>query len=309
MSTSAPRSVAQYLDQLRREMAGDDPALLQDALYDAEEYLRAVVAQNPDRSEADVLEAIAITYGAPAEVAAAYRTTEAQVSAALATPPPRVRQSALGRFFGIYRDTRSYAALLYMLLSLVTGIFYFTFTVTGLSLSVGLAVLIIGLPLFLLFLGATRALSLAEGRLVESLLGVRMPRRPAHAPNRPGAEGWISKITLMLKDPRTWGTLLYLLLMLPLGIVYFTLAVTGLATAVSVVAAPFAEIAWQAGWLDSGFSPSFPGDQLPLLIALPLLLAFGILLLTLLLHLAAALGRLHGRLAKSLLVARAQPAD
>ena len=89
MSTSAPRSVAQYLEQLRREMAHDDPAVLQDALYDAEEYLRAEVAQHPDMSEADVLEAIATTYGAPVEVAAAYRTTEAKVSAALTTPPPR----------------------------------------------------------------------------------------------------------------------------------------------------------------------------------------------------------------------------
>ena len=29
----------------------------------------------------------------------------------------------------------------------------------------------------------------------------------------------------MLKDPRTWGTLLYLLLMLPLGIFYFTFVI------------------------------------------------------------------------------------
>ena len=303
MTTSAPRSVAQYLDQLRREMAQDDPALLQDALYDAEEYLRAEVAQHPDSSEADVLEAIASTYGAPGEVAAAYRTTEAQVTAALATPPPRQSQSAFGRFFGVYRDTRSYAALLYMLLSLATGIFYFTFTVTGLSLSVGLGVLIIGVPVFLLFLGATRALSLAEGRLVESLLGIRMPRRPAHTPRRDDA-GWLARIGAMLKDPRTWSTLLYLLLMLPLGILYFTLAVTGLSTTLALIAAPFIELAGHAGWIDGNFAVvGYPLDALPLVLALPLLLAFGIVLLTLLLHLVVGLGHLHGRLAKALLVA------
>ena len=67
-----------------------------------------------------------------------------------------------------------------MLLALVTGIFYFTMTVTGLSMSAGLLVLIIGIPFFLLFVGFTRVLALAEGRLVEGLLGQRMPRRPLY---------------------------------------------------------------------------------------------------------------------------------
>lgn len=54
-----------------------------------DEYLRAEVASHPGKSEADVLELIASTYGAPEEVADAYRDTEAKVRAALATPPPR----------------------------------------------------------------------------------------------------------------------------------------------------------------------------------------------------------------------------
>ena len=64
---SAPRSIQQYLEALRAALAGEDPALVQDALYDAEEYLRAEVAASPDRSEADTLELIASTYGAPDE--------------------------------------------------------------------------------------------------------------------------------------------------------------------------------------------------------------------------------------------------
>jgi hypothetical protein len=32
-----PRTIAEYLDQLRAALAGADPALVQDALYDAEE--------------------------------------------------------------------------------------------------------------------------------------------------------------------------------------------------------------------------------------------------------------------------------
>ena len=89
---TAPRSIDQYLRQLREALAGEDNALVQDALYDAEEYLRAELAAartlTPPQSEADVLERIASTYGAPEEVAAAYRTTEAKVTAALRLPPP-----------------------------------------------------------------------------------------------------------------------------------------------------------------------------------------------------------------------------
>src|SRR5579862_1500409 len=136
---NAPRSIDEYLKQLRRALQGADPALVQDALYDAEEYLRAEVAAHPGKSEADVLELIASTYGAPEEVAAAYRDTEVKVRAALRTPSPRTRPDAslLGRFFGVYLDPRTYTSLFYMLLAIATGVVYFAFVVTGLSLSLG----------------------------------------------------------------------------------------------------------------------------------------------------------------------------
>ena len=47
MTAATPRTVEQYLDLLRTELQGADPALIQDALYDAEEHLRAELAQNP----------------------------------------------------------------------------------------------------------------------------------------------------------------------------------------------------------------------------------------------------------------------
>ena len=179
MSVNAPRSIDEYLKQLRSALADEDAALIQDALYDAEEYLRAEVAAHPDRSEADVLELISSTYGAPEEVAAAYRDTEAKVKAALKTPPPPAAAQPPGvrRFFGVFMDVRAYTSLFYMLLTLATGIVYFTFVVTGLALSAGLAVLVIGIPFFLAFIGMARVLALGEGRLIEATTGERMPRR------------------------------------------------------------------------------------------------------------------------------------
>src|SRR4030081_1752468 len=165
MSVHAPRSIDEYLEQLREELAGADSALIQDALYDAEEYLRAEVAAHPDKSEADVLELIASTYGAADEVAAAYRDTEAKVKAALKTPAPAAsaHASGLARFFGVYQDPRAYISLFWMLLPLAPGAVYCPFVFPGLSLSAGFAILIIGVPFFLAFIGIARVLALGGG--------------------------------------------------------------------------------------------------------------------------------------------------
>jgi uncharacterized membrane protein len=302
MSRSAARSIAEYLKQLREALAGEDPALVQDALYDAEEYLRAETAAHPGKSEADVLELIASTYGAPDEVAAAYRDNEAKVKAALQPPAPRnpPPSNPLRGFFGVFLDPRAYLSLFYMLLALAVGVLYFVFVVVGLSLSAGLAVLIIGVPFFLAFIAISRVISLGEGRLLEAVSGERMPRRPAH----PGAPaGWLSRIGTMLSDARTWTTLAYLVVMLPLGVAYFCIAVTGLSFGASCTLAPIVHLLQALGVVRNDFS--IYGSDMPLWLMSPvgsvLLFAFGIVVLTTLMHVARGVGRMHARLAKALL--------
>jgi uncharacterized membrane protein len=308
---NAPRSIDDYLKQLRGALAGEDPALIQDALYDAEEYLRAEVAAHPGKSEADVLELISSTYGAPDEVAAAYRDTERKVQAALKTPTPKVSAgtSHLARVFGIYLDPRAYSSLFYMLLTIATGIAYFTFVVVGLSLSAGLAILVIGVPFFLAFIAMARVIALGEGRLLEAITGERMPRRPLH----PGAPAtWWTRIVDMLKDLRTWTTLAYLLLMLPLGVFYFTVAVTFLAVAAAFISLPLAQLGDFLGLLHVDVWDhvrvgndwwGWWGVDHPFISGVLLFVA-GVVLLTLFMHAARALIRGHALLAKSLLVER-----
>jgi hypothetical protein len=213
---------------------------------------------------------------------------------------PRAYGSALGRFFGVYADPRAYLCLLYLLLALVTGIAYFTFATVGLSLSLGLAILIIGVPFFLAFIGITRVVALAEGRIVESLLGVRMPRRP---PYRDLDTPFWQRVVEMLKDPRTWSTLLYLLLMLPLGVFYFTFAVVGIIVSLATFLAPIAVLLYHAGLVQIEGTVEAPHPAL-----LPLISILGILLLTVTMHLARGLGYLHGQLARTLLVQARGPA-
>lgn len=297
----APRSIDAYLQQLQEALKGADPALIQDALYDAEEYLRAECAAHPEKSEADVLELIASTYGAPEEVAAAYRDTEAKVNAALRPVPPRSSDSAnpLRRFFAVYSDSRAYLSLFYMLLTLVTGIIYFTFVVTGLSLSAGLSVLVIGIPFFLAFIGIARVLAFGEGRLLEAITGERMPRRPIH----PGPQSGIwARIGAMLTDPRTWTTLAYLLLMLPVGILYFTVAVVGIALAGALVVGPLLVLAQHLGWdFNNGVSVLQP-EILGTPLVSPFVVALGVVIFTVLMHAARGIGRAQVFLARSLLV-------
>ncbi len=301
MTRPAPRSIDEYLKQLREALQGANTALIQDALYDAEEYLRAECASHPDKSEADVLELIASTYGAPDEVAAAYRDTEVKVTAALRPVTPRGSDSPnpLRRFFGVYTDPRAYLSLFYMLLTLATGIVYFVFVVTGLSLSAGLVVLIIGVPFFLVFIGIARVLALGEGRLLEAITGERMPRRPVHP--GPPAGIW-ARIGAMLSDPRTWTTLAYLLLMLPLGIIYFVLAIVGISFAGALVVAPFLVFAQHLGWAVNGGESIIQPAVLGTPLVAPITVAVGVLIFTALLHSARGIGRVQVALARALLV-------
>ncbi|MCD9005353.1 sensor domain-containing protein [Luteimonas sp. XNQY3] len=298
-SSRLPNNIPEYLEQLRRSLAGADPALIQDALYDAEEYLRSELAEQPGRSEAEVIASVASSYGAPDEVAEIYRDTEVKVQTALRPPAPKPRTSLIGRFFGVAADPRTYSSMFYMVLSLATGIFYFLWVILGLSISGSLVIVLVGIPLLILFLGSVRLLSLVEGRLVEVMLGERMPRRPLYSAR---GRDWLQRIGDMFTDARTWSTLLYMLLMLPLGIVYFTITVTLLSIALPLVVAPLALLPGidLNVWM---FGIDIP-RQAPFL--LPLVSATGVLLLFASLHLFRGIGRLHGAIAKHLLVKTAQ---
>lgn len=299
MNTVLPTTITAYLAQLRKSLAGADAAMIHDALYDAEEYLRAELAANPGKSEADVIADVASSYGAPEEVADIYRDTEATVQTALRPPRPALKTnsapSVWQQIFGVFVDSRTYGALFYMLLSIATGIFYFTWTVTGAGLSLGLSILIIGLPFIVLFVGATRVLALVEGRLVEVMLGERMPRRPLYSDTELPL---LKRIGAMFTDARTWGTFLYFLLMLPLGTAYFTIAVTGLSTALAMMFGPL------IGFFSDSVVFNLDGvdvtGEQPWLIPFVMLAGFAVLLLTL--HIARLIGRLHGQIAKRLLV-------
>ena len=300
--------ISLYLQALRQALAGSDPALVQDALAETEARFRRererLAWAEPMLSEADAVRRVLDGLGPAAERGETYRQRERVVAEALGpepgaleapeeTPAPARPWPSL---FGVFLEPKAYTSLVYLLVALVTGILYFTWAIAGLCMSLGMLALIVGIPMMIFYLGSIRALGLGEGRLVEALLDVRMPRRP---PLLPEGKRWLDRLGGLFVDPYTWKCLAYLVLHLPLGILFFTFALTGLMLSLGLIAAPFLHWIWHLPLCTFGElelqAPTW------VLVLLPL---GGILGLAGTLHMALGLGRLHGSVARSLLVRR-----
>ena len=209
MTAATPRTVEQYLDALRAALKGADPALVQDALYDAEEHLRAELAQHPGEAEGDVLARIVTSYGAPDEVADAYRANEATIQKALRTPPPRPRtHRARPLLRRLRRPARLPVACCTCCSRWSPGIVYFTFAAIG--------PVAVGRPRdpdhrrAVLPAVHRRGARDRAGRGPHRRDAARHAHAAAPAVSRTARRRSCRRIGDMLKDPRTWGTLLYL---------------------------------------------------------------------------------------------------
>ena len=290
------KSIEEYLDQLKVELKDGDAATVQDALADAEEHLRVALAnlkqEQPEAAEDDALGQVIEQYGSPEETASAYREVE-RLTRPVAKKIP-VQQGAIRRFLGVYDDPKAWGALLYMLISLITGIVYFTWVVTGLSLSLSFAIFVFGLLFAVFFAVSIRGLALLEGRIVEGLLGIRMPRRPLFVQKD---STWLERLKTNLTDKHVWMSILYFFLQMPLGVIYFSVIVTLFTLSVSFMVAPLIQSITDFPLLSLGemkyYLPSW---------STPLFLLLGFLIWTATMHLGRWIGQLHGKYAKIFLV-------
>jgi len=292
------KSIEEYLDQLKEELKGGDTATIQDALSDAEEHLRAALSnlkqEQPEISEEEALGQVIEQYGSPSETASAYAEVERRTVPMLDRQTQNER-SGFARFFGVYADARAWGSLLYMLITFVTGIIYFVWAVTGLSLSVSFSIFIFGLPFAILFLLSVRGLALIEGRLVEALLGVRMPRRPLFFEK--GLK-LLERLKLLATDRHIWFSILYMVIQFVLGTSYFVAIITTLSFSLLSIAVPFLQEflnqpAIQMYHGTNYFVPTW---------SYPLFVLGGFMLWTTFMNISRWTGQLHGKMAKALLV-------
>ncbi|UGS35847.1 sensor histidine kinase [Capillimicrobium parvum] len=185
---------------------------------------------------------------------------------------------------------------LYLLLSFWLGVAWFCVLVTGISMGIGLAITLIGLPILVAMLWAVRWMAEGERILVKALIGTDAS---AHY-RRPGRPGLWAQIMTRLGDPQTWKDFVYLLVQFPLGLVWTVVAVVLITASAGTLFAPLYYWAVPDG-IDAGL---FNADTLPEALAL---VPLGVLLSWLSWHILDRLGRVHGAWAKLVLASSPDP--
>ncbi|MEN3281685.1 MAG: hypothetical protein V7607_2825 [Solirubrobacteraceae bacterium] len=122
----------------------------------------------------------------------------------------------------------------YLVLALPMGILTFTFVVTGWSLGLGLLITFIGLPILMATVYASRWMAWIERRRAALVLG--QPIRGVYKP--PASGHFFDRVRAMFSDPSTWKDLAWHLLLLPVGIADFVIAVTAWSASLGLVTMP-----------------------------------------------------------------------
>ncbi|RVU18005.1 sensor histidine kinase [Streptomyces antnestii] len=123
-------------------------------------------------------------------------------------------------------DRHTWKEIVYLLTNLPVTLLGFVYVVTTLSIGVGLAVTVIGLPVLAAGLLGARLLGRAERARARGLLGLRV-EEPSPLP-RASVDGWFGRLWSGLKDPVGWRTMLYSFIRLPWGVLTFTVTLVGL---------------------------------------------------------------------------------
>ena len=121
----------------------------------------------------------------------------------------------------------------YLLLALPMGILTFTVVVTGWSLALGLAITLIGLPIAMITIHTSRWMAWVERRRAALVLGETIP-----GVYRSSNGKFVARLKALFSDPSTWKDLAWHLLLLPVGIAGFTVAVTAWSAAFGLLTMP-----------------------------------------------------------------------
>ena len=140
---------------------------------------------------------------------------------------------ACGRLAPIPRPSVMARDFTYLVLGLPLGIATFTIAVTGLSLSLGLLITLAGIPVLVATLMAVRALAALERKRAQWVLGMPI----AGCERRLSGSLW-ERTKAIAADPASWRDTLYSLVLLPVGIFGFTVAVSLWSVALGFLTSP-----------------------------------------------------------------------
>lgn len=137
------------------------------------------------------------------------------------------------RFFGVIIRGQTYLNILYLLLAMPLGVFYYVFLAGGILIGVPLVIVFLGILVLVAVFAAWVAFIAFERQLAIWLLRVEVP---PYIPDPASHTNWISGL---ITNRVTWTGLLFLFIKLPLGVFSLTLLVLLFSTTVSFLSAPF----------------------------------------------------------------------
>jgi hypothetical protein len=126
-------------------------------------------------------------------------------------------------------DYRTYTGMLYSLLSLPLGVIYFTVLVTGFVMGGVLSFMLIGIPVLLMMLVASRVAARMDALTARLMVGADIPAF-GESLQYPG-DVW-QQARSVFTDRRNWQSVLYLCLKFPVGIASFVVTIITLVMAI-----------------------------------------------------------------------------
>ncbi|OAB42218.1 sensor domain-containing protein [Paenibacillus glacialis] len=148
-----------------------------------------------------------------------------------------------GKVNWVVFNPKTYATILYLLLSLPLGIIYFTVAITGLALSIGLTPIFIGIPLFFGVAKLLNGIVNFEQRMIRQILGLPTPP-VSYTYNQQSEAGhnWLMRMVRGFDGGLFIRDLLLVLLRFVTGIVFFVIMVTVISIGLGFITLPVVHI-------------------------------------------------------------------
>jgi len=149
-----------------------------------------------------------------------------------------------GKVNWVLFNSKTYATILYFLLSLPLGIIYFTVAITGLTLSIGLTPIFIGIPLFFGVAKLLNGIVNFEQSMIRQILGLPAAPAASYTGNQQSQSGqtWFMRMVRGFDGGLFIRNLLLVLLRFVTSIVFFVITVTVLSLALAFIALPAVHI-------------------------------------------------------------------
>lgn len=198
----------------------------------------------------------------------------------------------IARYYQPVFDATTWKRALYLFLTFPAGIFWFVTTVTLISMGFGMLVIWIGVPILISLLYIWRGGATLHRNFARAFADTEIPSPYQRSDER----SLLRRAMAMTRDPATWRDGAFLMVLFPMGIIWFTVLVTVWSVAGSFLVAPIIVWATEGEWflnfgivnVDTVFESLFVSVA-------------GFLLIPVAARITQGAGQLHANLASALL--------